>query len=204
MNAKEFIEKSKRLAEFIEKHPELILDMFEISKPASEADIQNALQTGIKDEQVLDFYKQANGIILRWQVEEDIALNKYGVEGLYLNQGYTFLPLDSVLGDWEDYTYFGEDDENKALHPFNIFNEDVCECFWLEEGKSYNKLDIYYYYSGEEKYKLPFDFAEYLDKLYESKGFWHWSSLFTPDKETDAETIAEQGLIKKIFSGLNS
>ena len=200
MNPQEFIEKVKALADYIENHPQLELIDFGIEAPADEKSIQKLIDAGIQDSQVLDFYKQANGLRLQWCVEEDTAYETYSLEELTLTQGFNFIPVDSFFQDWT--VLFGP--EEKTLYPFNFFNEDSCECFGLEEGKKYGKVEIYNFRIEGKKYKLPLDFNTYLKMVYESKGLWYWSSMLTSEKNLETEMILGTTAMENLFSGFNS
>ncbi len=199
MKAQEFIEKVKALADYIENHPQLELIDFKIGTPADEKSIQKLIDAGVQDQQVLDFYKQANGLRLQWCVEEDTAYSVYNMEVLTLTQGFNFIPIDDIFQDWE--IFFGPDE--KTLYPFNFFNEEACECFNLEEGKKYDKVEIYNFQLEGKKYKLPLDFNTYLKMLYESKGLWYWFTMFTPDKDPDTEMILNSIVMENLFPGFN-
>ena len=205
MTAKEFIEKVKKLANYIEKHPDLELADFTVGEPTPEEDIQKAINAGVKDESVLDFYRQTSSLVLLWNVEEEVALERYGIEALYLSQGFGFLPLSSVIDTeyWKDFVWTEENPEHKPLHPFNVPSESAGDAFYIEEGKSYDKLDIYSVVFEIKAYKLPLNFSEYLDKLYQTKGFWYWQTMFTNEPDEETRLIIENNVLSELFEDFN-
>ena len=205
MTAKEFITKVKNLANYIEGHPDLELVDFTVGEPTPEEDIQNAINAGVKDESVLDFYRQTSSLVLLWNVEEEIALERYGIEALYLSQGFAFLPLSSVIDTeyWKDFVWTEDNQEHKPLHPFNVPSESEGDTFYIEEGKSYDKLDIYYVMFEVKAHKLPLNFSEYLDKLYQTKGFWYWQTMFTNEPDEETRSIVEANILSDLFEDFN-
>ena len=199
MKPQEFLEKIKVLADYIENHPQLELIDFGIENPADEVSIQKLIDAGMQDPQVLDFYKQANGVRLQWCVEDETAYSTYNMEVLTMIQGFNFIPIDGIFQDWKPLFGADEDSKFKFLFPFNFFNEDACDCFELAEGKKYDKAEIYHFDIEGKKYKLPLDFNTYLQKLYESKGLWYWFSMFTPDKNPDTEMILSSSAMEDLF-----
>ncbi len=192
-----FIEKVKELANYIKNHDELELRDFIIEPPATQQDIQLAKDNGLLDKKVLDLYKQANGILLKWNVKESIALEKYQIEALYLEQGFYFLPLQNIFDDWKDFIWSEEKPDFKPLRPFNFYDEYFCDAFWIKQGEKYEQVDIYYVEVEESFHKLPFNFEIYLKKLLDTKGIWRWNSIFT--NEPDPETIEIIKIAKQIF-----
>ena len=161
---------------------------FIINPPATDKEIQLAekyLKRKIPKD-ILDFYKEANGLQLSWELRERYQdkFDSDTIEGHIL-----ILPIQEVFKDWKDIIYFDfEGGETfKLLHPIDFFVAEACAALYLDDS---DNPGVYYHYCGEEMYSLNMTFKEYLNALLKTRGFWYWQTAVVAEL-TGEEDIEE-------------
>ena len=176
-----YLEEFKKMVDELNQHPEIIVTDFVINPPATEEEIKFAEKKFKLTNDMLEFYKSANGITLSWELE-DTEDTEDTVRGKI-----ELLPVEKVFGDWKNTIYFDFDggDEFKSLHPLDFFVNEACAALNLEDS---DNPEVYYHYCGEEMNTLKMDFKEYLNALLKTRGFWYWQTVVVAELTGEENT----------------
>lgn len=165
---KNYLEKFKQMVDELRVHPQIEITEFVINLPATEKEIKSTSKKFKLTSDMLDFYKQANGLTLRWKLKDTQENEEDPICG-----NIELLAVQDVFSDWEDNIYFDDDDEFKPLHPLDFFINEACSALYLDDS---DNPEVYYHYCGEEMYPLKMDFGKYLHALLKTRGFWYWQT----------------------------
>ncbi|MEV5281545.1 hypothetical protein [Streptomyces sp. NPDC051994] len=186
-----------RMIEEIDQSPHLDLIDSVVGDPASEADLTEAsrLAQGHLPAGLADFYQEVGSLRLEWRhTVADIR------KGNLSDQGFiNILPVTQVFGDWEGITYFpGQNEDFRAVKPFDMFVPEACAAFIQKPGGEPGDT-VSYHYFGEELCDTRFSFAEYLERLLASRGYWYWLQTLCPGAEESAEVSAFRQNMPRMF-----
>ncbi|MBD2356005.1 SMI1/KNR4 family protein [Tolypothrix sp. FACHB-123] len=205
MNTTSIVDRFRAMVEELRNNPLINTNEIdcEINPPATEAEI-NAAQMKFKlTPAMMDFYLQANGIRIYWELEEEVE-----VLGGRLAAGYIdLLPVQEVYKDWKNIIYFDADDPCKPLHPIDFFIGNACAALYLDGSSN---PEVYYYYRGEKMRPLGVDFEGYLNLLLKSRGFWYWHLAIAGPENVNLDepmSIEEKNfreIMPQIFSDFQS
>jgi len=176
-----YLEKFKKMVDELNLHPKITVTDFIINPPATEEEIKLAEKRFKLTNDMVNFYKQANGIKLSWELNETEKTEDV-VRG-----SIELLPVKEVFGDWKNTIYFSGEggDKFKSLHPLDFFIEEACAALNLDGS---DNPVVFYHYCGEEMSTLKMDFKEYLFSLLKTRGFWYWQTAvvaeFTGEENT--------------------
>ncbi|MEU2246934.1 hypothetical protein [Streptomyces sp. NPDC019224] len=127
---------------------------------------------------VEEFYRQVGSFKLDWRSTEGDGSARGLVD---------ILPLGKVLGDWSGVTWFPKgDQEFRPVVPFDFFTPEACVAFERGEDGAFGEK-VSYHYFGEELASTGRTFAEYVDLLIASRGYWYWPKTLCAGYEDSAE-----------------
>lgn len=127
---------------------------------------------------VEDFYRQVGSFTLDWRSAAGDGQGRGAID---------VLPLDRVLGDWSGVTWFPRgDQEFRPVVPFDFFTPEACVAFERGEDGVFSE-QVSYHYFGEELASTGRTFAEYVDLLIASRGYWYWPTALCAGYEDSAE-----------------
>jgi hypothetical protein len=171
----------------------------DVAAPASREDIvaASSLARGVLPAGVADFYAQMNGFRLEWRH----TVAAIGRGDLSDHGSIGILPISEVFADWRGVTWFGEDDDDefRAVKPFDMFVPEACAAFVQPEGEP-PAASVAYHYFGEELHDTGYSFDEYLVRMLASRGFWYWIKTLCPGLEHSAEVTAFRRAMPRIFA----
>ena len=175
------------MAAELERHPEIELIVCQFNPPATEAELAQVGENFRLTPAMLEFYRRANGVSIRW---ERRGQRKTAAGGLAVGQ-IELLPVGEVFGSWEGVVYLEEESRFRHLHPLDFFIEEACAALNLDGSEN---PQVYYHSLGGEMAPLGVDFGGYLELLLESRGFLYWQlSVATHEYSSDdAPPTAEE------------
>jgi len=172
-----YLEEFKKMVDELNQHPEIIVTDFVINPPATEEEIKLAEKKFKLTNDMLEFYKSANGITLSWElIEPEDSVVRGNIE---------LLPVQEVFQDWKNTIYWDDNDKYKQLHPLDFFVPEACAALNLEDS---DNPDVYYHYCGEEMNTLKMNFKEYLNALIKTRGFWYWQTVVVAELTGEENT----------------
>ncbi|MER6114366.1 hypothetical protein [Streptomyces sp. NPDC001743] len=132
---------------------------------------------------VAEFYREVGAFRLEWRCTvPEVGKGDRSDHGLI-----DILPLDKVLGDWSGVTWFpGGEQEFRPVAPFDFFTPEACVAFERDDDGAF-KDQLSYHYFGEELASTGRTFAEYVDLLAASRGYWYWPKTLCAGYEDSAE-----------------
>jgi hypothetical protein len=182
----------------IEKHPMLNVLEAKLSDPTSPADIERAakLAGGALPEGMADLYREMNGFQLEWEVEDYAAL---GATQPILGS-IKLLPLikdrgESVFGSWKNVVWFDGLETFRNVVPFDFFQPEACAAFYPVPGH----MTVHYHYLGEEVHATGLTYSEYLELLFQSRGFLYWISALCADEQAQGQVEDFRAYFPKLF-----
>jgi len=172
-----YLEEFKKMVDELNQHPKIIVTDFVINPPATAEEIKFAEKKFKLTNDMLDFYKSANGITLTWELNEP--------EDSVVRGNIELLPVQEIFQDWKNTIYWDDNDKYKQLHPLDFFVPEACAALNLEDS---DNPDVYYHYCGEEMNTLKMDFKEYLYALLKTRGFWYWQTVVVAELTGEENT----------------
>lgn len=171
-----YLDEFKKMVDELNLHPKIIVTDFVINPPATEKEIKFAEKKFKLTNDMLDFYKFANGIKLSWELKdaEDTVMGNIEL-----------LPVQEVFQDWKDTIYWDNNDKYKQLHPIDFFVPEACAVLNLDDS---DKPEVYFHYCGEDQQTLKMDFKEYLNALLKTRGFWYWQTVVVAELTGEENT----------------
>ncbi|MER7725651.1 hypothetical protein [Streptomyces sp. NPDC096323] len=144
---------------------------------------------------VEEFYRQVGSFRLDWRCTvPEIQEGDRSDHGLV-----SILPLDEVLGDWSGVTWFpGGEEEFRPVVPFDFFTPEACVAFERGDDGVFKEA-LSYHYFGEELASTNRTFAEYIDLLIASRGYWYWPKTLCAGYEDSAEVAGFRRNMPCIF-----
>ncbi len=163
--------------------------------PATDAQIAEAERSFGRsiDAEIVAFYREMNGFNLEWQgtASDD-------------ERGHIHLqPIEKVFGDWKNVMWFDREggDRFRSLLPFDFFVPEACMAFDASE----TPLRVHFHYCGEEQSATGYGFAEYLERLLASRGYFYWVQALCEDEDQADSEEAETFLanVPLLFRGVD-
>lgn len=140
---------------------------------------------------VLDFYAEMGELELEWTYAGPEDVRAWGAMHI--------LPLDEVLGDWEDVTWFPGMEERRPLLPFDRFIPEACGAFWEQED-GHLAPSMRYHYFPEDLYDTGRSFEEYIELLLRSRGGVYWQKALCQEAQDDIEVQQFRAAMPRLFS----
>lgn len=169
-----YIARFREMVSALENDSRIEIEECTINPPATAAEIAEAEQVHPMSPAMKAFYEEANGLTLLWSVPSaDEDSSTCGRIKL--------LPIQEAFSSWKDVIWFDEewdDGSKKAFHPIDFFVEEGCATIHLD-GSANPK--IYFHSCGEEMDAMELDFAQYLELLLKTRGWWYWQKAFSTD-----------------------
>jgi hypothetical protein len=185
------------MTDALRSNPNVEVISVAIAPPAPQADLDAAteLAGGALPAGTAGFYRELNGFQLEWRRSTSATsrsdLSDHGLINI--------LPISDIFRDWRGVTWFGEDDDEfRAVKPFDMFVPEACAAFLQPVGEPAG-ASVAYHYFGEECYDTSYSFEEYLERLLASRGFWYWIQTLCPGLESSAEVTAFREIMPQIF-----
>ena len=140
------------------------------------------------------FYRELDGFELAWRHSVD-EIRK----GDQTDCGYVhLLPVERIFAEWKGVTWFDSfpgGERFRAVKPFDLFQPETCACFLQEEGAAPGD-HVALHDFGEGLAATSYTFAEYVERLLISRGFWGWIRTLSADSdETDRESFREKAAV---------
>ena len=199
--------------------PQISIEIEETGGPTPESEIEEARRfaNGYLPAGVEEFYRQVRSFRLEWKYK----LHKD--DDRMVSGCVNIQPIREVFGDnWRGSTWFplpdgvepNADDEwrfqfRKVL-PFDVFQPEACGCFLQEpDGSSTPEDYISFHYFGEQLVRTRYTFADYVERLLKSYGYWYWiKALFAGPERTHhdndprwfLEKVHGPGIIESLFN----
>jgi len=189
-----YLEKLKKMVDELSHHPKIIVTDFVINPPATEDEIKFAEKKFKLTNDMLDFYKSANGIKLTWELNEPEDSVMGNIE---------LLPVQEVFRDWKNTIYWDNNHKYKQLHPLDFFVPEACAVLNLDGS---DNPEVYFHYCGEEMSSLKMDFKKYLDALLKTRGFWYWQTVVVAELTNEENTTEPENFrvnMPKLFTDFN-
>lgn len=191
---KNYLENIKKMVDDLNKNPKINVTEFVINLPATEEELNGAEKKLKLTADMKEFYSQANGIKLTWELKEPVLeksfIEEYNIsnEKLMVCGTIELLPVQEVFMDWKDVIYFDWEggDEYKLLHPLDFFTSGACAALNIDGSAS---PVVYFHYCGEEMNSLKMDFKEYLNALLKTRGFNFWQSAIIAEYKGEELTL---------------
>ncbi len=201
-----YLERFKAMVDELRKHPEISVKEFAVMEPATpeelaEAEAYHQLVPGMRE-----FYSQCNGLKLEWEYTG----TRFVELGSPLSHVVGFIdiwPVQHTFKDQEGLLYFDEGDKFKGLHPIDFYVPEACVAIRFEGNM---QPEMYYHYCGEEMSPIGMDFATYMERLLESRGYWYWpKALAEPEyfNEYNPVSYEEAGfrlVMPELFPNFNN
>jgi len=193
---KNYLEKFKKMVDELKNHPQIEVKEFVVNPPATNQQIEAANERFNLTQDMLDFYKQANGLKLNWTIKGETD----GFDDGYID----LLPVEDVFVDWSESLDTEEFPEFEPLFPFDYFRPEGCAAFFINEETQ--NPEIYFLNIGSgDMSSLNFDFKQYMELLLLTKGFFYWQSAIASNIEEN-NTFTERNLkakFPKLFPEIN-
>jgi len=192
---KSYLDRFKKMVDELKKHPQIEVREFIVNPPAKDEEIEQAQEKFNLTEDMLDFYKQANGIKLSWTLKGETD----GYDDAYIE----LLPVQEVFQDWSESLETEDFPEFEPLHPLDFFRPEACAALYLDEETEIP--EIYFHKVGEEMETLKLDFKKYLETLLLTKGFYYWQSA-RASSLNEEERFTENNIrekFPKLFPNIN-
>lgn len=187
----------------LQAHPLIEIEKSDIQPPASPANIAAAslLASGRLPQGVETFYRELNGMQLTWRhTIEEIR------EGDQTDFGYiNLLPVERIFGDWKGITWFDSfpgGERFRAVKPFDLFQPETCACFLQNPGTVPGDF-IAFHYLGESLVETGYTFADYIEFLIASRGFWGGIHTLSTETTNSPESQTFRKKLVVLFSDFN-
>ncbi len=180
----------------LRSNPSIEVISVTVAAPATSADLDaaRALAGGTLPAGTEDFFSELNGFQLEWR--HTVAAISHG--DLSDHGMVNILPIGEIYGDWRGVTWFDDDDELRAVKPFDMFVPEACAAFLQPDGEPPSD-SVAYHYFGDEPRATGYTFDEYLERLLASRGFWYWIQTLCPGLESSTEVTAFRHVMPQIF-----
>jgi hypothetical protein len=169
-----------------------------IADPASPADIERAakLAGGALPNGMADLYREMNGFQLEWEVKDHAALGG----GHPIIGSINLLPLikdrgESVFGNWKGVVWFDGVEKFRNVVPFDLFQPEACAAFYPVPGD----MMVHHHYLGEEVHATGLTYSEYVELLFQSRGFLYWISALCADEQAQGQVEDFRAFFPKLF-----
>jgi hypothetical protein len=172
----------------VEAHPLLALERAAFGPPATPSALAEAAERagGALPEGMEALYSLADGFSLAWQLDaqaiyaagDPALVAAFGEELEAVAAGrrdpfglIELLPLSRVFGDWKDVVWFDfdGDDTYRRVKPFDFFVAEACAALYPVPGEAPGV-----YFHSRAATPTGYSFAEYIELLSMSRGFWYW------------------------------
>lgn len=178
----------------LKSHPLIEVDAVTIGKPAQAA--QLALLEPYQGTEMGDalraFYTEMNGFSLSWHTRKRVGtasvmgtIQLWAVERVFENRDGQPPYPDQPSGD-------------QAFKPFDFFVPEACAAFLLPTGNKTS--NVYFNYFGERPIDTGRSFAEYLECLLQSRGFWYWIQSLSTETAMNPEAERFLQIAPKLFA----
>jgi len=165
-----YLQRFRAMVDALRANPQITITDFTVQPPATDAQLAAARAYWPLDADMEAFYRQCNGLTLRWEAkgrDGDAvgAVRLWGVQDVFRDQRNRL---------WDD-----DDSPFRSLHPFDHFADEACAALSLKPGRP---AEVFYHYCGEELSTMQLNFRGYLELLLKSRGFWYWQrSIAAPE-----------------------
>jgi hypothetical protein len=190
--ARTMIDRFRAMAEALGKHPDIAVTTCAFNPPATKGELDEARRTFRLTRAMTSFYRQANGLTLRWERREGRDLPQGGEASGSIN----LLPVQRAFGEWGDALASDPDEPMARLRPIDLFVEEACAALLLDGAAN---PQVYYCILGEEMRPLGVTFTGYLNLLLKSRGFWYWHEAIAPNEPATVEAGNFREIMPQLF-----
>lgn len=171
------------MANALRADPRLELGECRVGEPASEDVIEQVKRAvGGLPPGMAEFHREMDGFTLDWVARPEAGLGE-GVRGRI-----NLLPIARVFGDWEGAVWFAADGDTRfrAVNPFDLFASEACAAIRLP---SRQPSTVWFHIFGEDSVDTRRSYAEYLEMVLASRGFWYWITALSPETRDNPEAV---------------
>lgn len=182
----------ERMVQSLRDDPKINVSWAIFSDPLSSEELDRVIGTTrrVLSPAVLDFYREMGEFELEWV--------SAGQEGLDADGGMHIMPLEEVLGDWENVTWFPGVEEHRPLLPFDRFIPEACGAFWEQEDGRMSPTMLYHYFS-DDLFDTGRSFEEYVELLLKSRGCAYWQKALCREAQNDIEVREFREIMPRLF-----
>jgi hypothetical protein len=150
------------------------LTRFQINDPVSSDAIERARKRwhGPLPDMMEEFYRANDGFVLEWEALDVTGLFPQGPHAGSIN----LLPLAEVFGEWKDVVWFDDwdgGDRFRGVLPLDRFAPEAAATLY-QRGEEAGVDRVYSHYLGEDLDASTYSFAQYVELLLESRGYYYW------------------------------
>lgn len=175
------------MVESLEQDSRIEVRKAELSGGASAQEIAAAERAadGALPEPIKAFYRDVNGLTLEWRARGDLA------KGTTVRGAVNLLPIARVFGDWQSAV------AGLPLKPFDLFVAEACAALWWPKAAKDSTVRLHSF--GEGTVDTHYHFAEYLERLLVSRGFWYWIQTLSTETNVNPEAEAFRKIAPQLF-----